>query len=195
MIKKYSCLAFMLILSISFISAEIGISGPYAKNFPLTMGSGETIATYFKIQNTIGNTTDINVEVILEEGSDIVTILNGPMYEIPSGEEAILSLEIKIPSNVRRGKEYPVKFLFKPTSIETGEGMIQFNVNINREFKVIVGDDYSEPSEISQIQEEEIDTGKKPNILFFIVLGATILSIILIIILLIVRFVRKEHSQ
>ena len=87
--KKTFCSALfivLLIFSTSFGSG-FGISGPHSKDFPLKMNSGQTIDTYFKIQNTMSNTGILKIEAILEEGSEIATFLDGPIYNIPAGEQ------------------------------------------------------------------------------------------------------------
>ncbi|MFQ5531687.1 MAG: hypothetical protein ACE5ES_03675 [Candidatus Nanoarchaeia archaeon] len=179
--KKLVIIIFLSIILTSFVSADFGVASQYYEGRPLEINPGETVNTYFKIQNTVGETSDMVVEPILLNGSEISSFTSGTTYNIPAGEQVTANLEIKVPDNVKIGTEYTINVLFKPTSTPSEEGTVQFVVNINKRFQVVVG----------EAKEER----KTSSNLVWIGLTIIIFILILLVLALIIYIVKRNRSQ
>jgi hypothetical protein len=139
----------MLIMLSVFVSAGFGIASYYTEvGDPLEIYPGQTVETYFKIQNTVDEGKEITVQGELTEGSDIARFTTGSSYDVEWGEQANVLVSLSAPDSAPIGKEYTVEALFKQVddgeATEEGTG-VSFKFNVDRSFTVRVVEEPPEP--------------------------------------------------
>lgn len=193
--KKQIFLIFILIILISYVSADFGVVSQYYEGNPLILDPGRTIDTYFKIQNTVGDTSDLVVEVVLLNGSRIASITGENTYEVPSGEQKTVNIQISIPQNVQQGREYTIEALFRPVSQQSAqEGNVQFVVSVNKKFNVIVGEKtiQTETANTGIVNSTKPNKDKKGKWLWFTLISLIIVLIGILLVVVISIFRRKK---
>ena len=125
---------FAMIISGSFTLALSagGISGE------VEAYAGETVERVISIQNLLEGSTDLVLQGEFEQGSEIVSFVQGDKINVRANSVVSAPIKIKIPNNVAVGTEYPVLVIFRTISEVEGAGNVQFSTNIGKEFKVIV---------------------------------------------------------
>jgi hypothetical protein len=176
------------IMSISLVTAGFGVASRYSENDPMVISPGETVDTYFKIQNTIRETADVTIRATITKGSEIASITSGETYTLSADEQKIVNVKVTAPTSVPIGTEYTVEALFEQTSGESTGGTVQFIVNVDREFKVIIAEKQVPP----QIPIQE--TPNQPSGLSTTAVILIIL-VLLLIIAIIVILLKKKPSQ
>ena len=179
---------FFVVLFIGNASGGFGVASPYYEGRNLVLSLGDEFESYFKIQNTIGDTEDIEVEVVLLEGGEVVS-LSESRYSVLGGRQVSVPLMIKIPEEDVKDK-YNVKVLFRDVSRDVGGGgTIRFNVNVERSFLIEVVDGIQESPDGEKPNEK---SGRR-NV--GLLLGILIFSIILLLnIIVIVLKKRREED-
>lgn len=127
----------VVLLSSSVVSA-FGVAAEYWADRPLEISPGQTVNTYFMIQNVGDSTGDIDVKASVIEGAEFATLLDGSSYSVADGQQREARIEVSVPSDAPIGTIYPVKVLFQQVSSGNGNEPLQFSFNVEREFGVVV---------------------------------------------------------
>jgi preprotein translocase subunit SecF len=127
----------LLVLSSAVVSA-FGIVSRYdSATMPLEMYPGQSVDTYFKIQNS--ESSEITIESSLQMGSEIAKMTSGTTYKIPANDQREVNLRVTVPRDAPIGSEYIVKGVFNQIGGDAkSEGMLQFVINVKKDFKVVV---------------------------------------------------------
>jgi|SRR3989344_500986 len=148
---------------------------------PINVAPGGSHEVVFELQNMLGN-EDIIAKAEIKEGNDIVTIKEGNEIDVPFGVKKQVHVLVNIPEDYSEGN-YPVTIQFL-TSSKQGDGPVQFNTGITKNFGVIVNK--NTPASKAPAEEE---TGFSGGIAAVLIMLA-----ILAVILLIVRFIHKRRQ-
>ena len=184
-----STIFFILIIEISLVNAYLAVTTQYSNNYPLQLSPGESIETFFKIQNEFEEGgQDLIIEVIPGESNIAVFTNNELIYDIPSGESISIPIKITIPKEGAEGTKYTVSALFKSIPSEK-EGTVGFVINIGKSFPVIV---LASPEERAI---EEVPSDKtKQGFLIWIILIILMITIIMVVVILILYTLKKNKT-
>ena len=151
---------------------------------------GQNAEIILSIQNQLEGATNIQMEGLLEEGSEIVSFVGGNDYSIPAGGSTSVKLKISVPQNVPIGTQYPVTILLKTTAKEPGEGIestgVTFVEDLRKTFQVKVIAKPEAPAETPEIEP--------PISLTAIILSLAILIVIVIILWLVIKNKKQEPA-
>jgi len=186
-------LVFSLVFLVSTsIVAAFGISAPYWKNNPLKMYPGQIKEISFNLQNCPSLSPDCervdeNINIVLEEGSEIAEITSGNSYLIPYGTaDKYIRLKIQIPNNAKIGDSYNIRF--SATAAPTAEGgNVELGLKYNVEFPVVVGEEADIQGDIAHI-EPRATAGISTGLIVIIIL------ITIIIIIIIIYWISKKRA-
>lgn len=124
--KSFLLIGIMTLMLCSFVSA-------FAVSSPGNIGlyPGESSEEMFSIQNIAEPASDMIVEILMVEGGEYISFLEGTTYDVDAGNVVPVKARISVPEDAKIGDVYKIKVTFKPTSIEStdGEGMVQFVSN------------------------------------------------------------------
>jgi hypothetical protein len=172
-------LALILVLGISFVSA-FSVSAPYMENKELNLSVDSTTTDLqFVLQNGGGATEDINVKVLILEGSEILSIVDSSdLYKVSPGDKIPVNMKITLPADVKAGNTYNVKLSF--TTVAEGQsGEFGFGTGQQQNFKVVV------------IKEQPTEKELQQKKLFLYIIITVLLILIIIVLILIKRKNRK----
>lgn len=196
----------IFVISINFVSA-FAVSSLYSDYYPLRLRPGEVKETFFLIRNTAEGDSDTYVKTEIIKGAEIATLIDGPRsYDLPFGSEAEVHVRIEVPKDAKAGDEFKVGAMFRPVPRSTGQGNIEFIVNLGKSFPVLIVDDSGEAvkresdkkeKDISSITIEEdegdiVETlapftrsfkGVWLGMIFFVIVGIIIVGILIILVL------------
>ncbi|MFH1210223.1 MAG: hypothetical protein V1663_05565 [archaeon] len=175
-----------LLLSISVFA--FGVSSPYYSDNPLVLSPGESKDVAFSLQNMAGATQDLNVELEVITGQDLVTVLEQPqMYYVPANSEDVKSnIRVTVPSTAVPGDNFNIVLNFK--SLNSGEGgMVDLGLGTRISFGVVVAAPPQEPE--VQIPETVPEAEGNNNLIYYIVI------IVIILILLLIVFAKKKGKE
>ena len=186
---KIFVIFFILLTEISLANAYIAVTTEYSNNYPLQLSPGESIETYFRIQNVFEEgAQDLKIEIIPGETNIATFIDNTLIYSIPSGESINIPVKITIPKEDIEGTKYNVGALFKSIPREEG-GIVGFDTNIGKSFPVIV---LASPEE-GVIEEAPLEKIKQ-GFLIWIILIILMITIIIIVVILILYTLKKNKT-
>jgi len=133
---RFIILLSLLVISLNLISAS-GVVTPYWSDNPLKLAPGESITVQLTLQNMVGQ-EDISLEATVSGTG--VTLLDGPIYNVPLGAEVPVNMRIVVSKNANVGQTYDISVSF--TEISTGEGgMLRVASAITTRFPVqVVGE-------------------------------------------------------
>jgi hypothetical protein len=179
----------ILIVSAGGVFA-LALSHPYWDKNPLEMYPGQVKDVSFNIQNCVSKSSDCDqndIEAIasLEEGGEIVEIINGPDYFLPFGsaDENVI-LRVSIPTDAVVGTEYNVRFVVA-SSGGGEEGTIQIETSYDAEFPVVVVAE-------SEVEEEPEEPSTETAVNWPLWIG---FAIVVIVFLIILRVLRKKKEE
>lgn len=163
--------AIILILLPNVIA--FAVSSQYYDNNPLYMQPGETVDTFFTLQNIAG-TENITLKAKIEYGEDILTLLdNTDIYTVPSGGKVKVNFKITAPTDAKKDDKFPITIFF--TSLRTSSGgPVAIGASVGKGFDVIIkeAEVIGAPKEKTQIP-----------IWAYIIIGIIILVIIIFLVL------------
>lgn len=178
--KTLLIVSFMSLILINYVSAGfLGVVSKYSEiDPPVELYPGQSIDTYFVIQNVEVDSSGITVESSITQGSEIARITSGSRYNVEGGEQKQVDARITIPEDAVIGTEYTVEALFKQvaeegTGGEEGTG-IGFAFNVDRSFRVKV---VPKPAEPIAPVVEETRTGASAVWLWIVVIIVVVLIV------------------
>jgi len=164
----------MLIIGIIFLTPYLmafAVSSQYYDNNPLYMKPGESVETFFTLQNVAGE-TNITVKAEITDGKNIVELSDvSDIYIVPKGEKTRVNFKVMAPSDSKIGDKFPLTIMFK-TVTSQGENPIALSSSIGKGFEVIIG----EPSRVEEVPI------KKNNYLWIDLIVVLIVVIIFVLI-------------
>lgn len=160
----------LLILGISFVSA-FSVSSPYMANKELNVFPDSKITDLeFVLQNGGGATEDVNVRVLVLEGSEIINITNEDnIYTVTPGAKVPVNLRITLPEDVKIGKIYNIRLEFSTVSLGPS-GEFGFGTGQEQNFKVVIIKEVVPGEEVS-------------GILLYVILGILVVLVVVVLIL------------
>lgn len=160
----------LLILGISFVSA-FSVSSPYMANKELNVFPDSKITDLeFVLQNGGGATEDVNVRVLVLEGSEIINITNEDnIYTVTPGAKVPVNLRITLPEDVKIGKIYNIRLEFSTVSLGPS-GEFGFGTGQEQNFKVVIIKEVVPGEEVS-------------GILLYVILGILVVLVAVVLIL------------
>lgn len=165
-----SIIAIILLLNLYGVIA-FAVSSQYYDNNPLYMQSGETVDTFFTLQNIAG-TENITLKAKIEYGENILTLLDDTdIYVVPSGGKVKVNFKITAPTDAKKDDKFPITIMF--TSLKTSSsGPVAIGASVGKGFDVII----IEPPIL-----EETPTKEKIKIstIIYILIGIIILIVII----------------
>ena len=81
---------------------------------------GEVLDTSFILQNYEQGVGSLNVEVTVEQGTEYMSVVGGPVFGIPEKMSIHAPIRVTVPENAKVGDVYNVKVLFRAIS-DSGE--------------------------------------------------------------------------
>jgi hypothetical protein len=159
----------------SILVGAISIGSPGAVN----LEPGSSSETSFSILNKGESAEDVVVEVVVEEGSEYITFLDGTTFDVPAGQVASVPTRISVPASANVGDQYKVTIVFVP--LEGGEGSEGGTVDLTFGFKSSFNVNVVEKiTEEGVVGEESVEEGEGvgTGILWWI-LGLVVLILII----------------
>jgi hypothetical protein len=113
------------------------VSSQYYDANPLYMQPGETVETFFTLQNLAGD-KEVTLRADVTDGKDIITLTDpADVYTVPVGEKMKVHFSVHAPTDAKKGDVIPVTIIF--TTITTSNGPVQIGSSIGKGFNVIIG--------------------------------------------------------
>ena len=172
--KKISII-FVAIIILSSSVFAFAVSSQYYADNPLYIKPGDSVDTFFTLQNHAG-INDVTVQAQITKGADITVITDSNpdnIYLIPLGGKTKVNFRITIPADAKIGDKFPITMIFSSLSSNDG-GPIALGSNIGKGFDVIAGEDI-DFREIPTPPEEP----KNNTFWVYIIIGVVILIIII----------------
>ena len=173
----------VLFLSIAYVSAfSIGFSSA------INIEPGQSVEKGFSIINKGTDAEDLTVEVVVEEGSQYITLPEGTQYQIPKGELKPVPATFSVPSSAQPGDKYTVKMSFN--SIEGGTiggGSLEFKVGHSLSFDINV----MEKVPTTSSGEEQPTPAPEGSSLWWI-LGIVVIVVVIVVVVLLVKGRKAE---
>jgi hypothetical protein len=148
--KRNECLLFMrrglylgvvfsfLVVALSSFVLGFGVASEYSADNPLEVYPGQSVDTFFSVQNVLDDAVDTRVEGSVIQGAEIARLLGSLDFDLDAGQEVIVNIRIEVSEDVTIGTEYTVEALFEQVpSGETGE-TVGFFSNVAKDFRVVV---------------------------------------------------------
>ncbi|MBS3099430.1 hypothetical protein J4462_04410 [Candidatus Pacearchaeota archaeon] len=161
----------LIVVLISPIVLSYGVLTEFTEDKPMHILPGESGETYMKIQNTGPQAkNDISVSVKLIDDGGIASI-DRSIYNVPAGEQLIIPINVKIPTDADVGKEYVIIYGVTPASPEEGDGTVTFGIGYEGDFKIKIVD------QIISVGGSDIGTEKtaSSNLIIWIIVIVVIL--------------------
>lgn len=155
-------------MSSYFVVAAFGLG--FASG--ITISPGESIARSFSIQNVIAPTSDITIEVEIEEGSQYMTLTQGTRFDVGAGDIISIPVTFNVPTNSNIGDVYPAKVSFKTIAGGSSErGTVEFTTGNTKSFDIIV---------VEKLIDSQTETPEKESVSIWI--WVLIIAILIIVI-------------
>ncbi|NCO11082.1 hypothetical protein CO038_03785 [Candidatus Pacearchaeota archaeon CG_4_9_14_0_2_um_filter_39_13] len=160
----------LVVLAAGVIADGFGVTSEYYSERPLEIRAGESIDTFFVIQDNGGS--DLTIEAILLEGSEVAS-LSENIYEVSTSATGQVNVRVSVPQGTPVGTEYNVKVLFESVSEGEGGESVNFQTNIESSFPVIVVEGTS----------EQLGSGEGSNFWIWVLAAVIVLIIIIFAVL------------
>ncbi len=123
------------------VNAELALGFPYE----VSGSSGQTFESIISLQNTLEPISNIQVEIIIKEGSEYVSFPQGTTINLSANETKNIKMLVSIPTNAKAEKKYPVSLAFKQKNNEAeSSGMIGLSITILKDFNIrVLGEEKS----------------------------------------------------
>lgn len=173
-----SSLFVILIFSITLTSA-FSVSTPYMENKQLNISLESKITDLqFVLQNGGGATENINIKVLILNGSEIISITDAEdVYLVAPGDKIPVNFKITLPEEVKNGDSYDIVLSF--TTVTQGQsGEFGFGTGQEHKFKIVA------------VKEEIPKENKFKEATIYLIIGIIFLLIIIVNIL-----IKKKNKK
>ena len=133
-------LLFLVLLGLPLLVTAYGVSSPYWDTRPMIVPPGNTQEFTLELQNMAGGGGDILLRARVDEGADIVTLLDKNLdYFVPFGSKNVnAKVRVHVPEDAVDGQTWKVGISFTQIPTSSEEGMVQLGGGIKTAFPVIV---------------------------------------------------------
>ena len=162
--KIKNLLILIVILINSFSVLGFGATQPNT----VVIAPGESQIVEFSVQNGGGAVDDVNAVLEIQEGQDIIELIEDNKYFIEAGGETTAKIKINIPKNANEDDKWNVRISFKATPVKGTEelSMVDLGYGVLIKFDVVA----------KELVKTEIPTGSavrdvsSSSMYFFIIL-------------------------
>ncbi|MBI2043610.1 hypothetical protein HYT25_04445 [Candidatus Pacearchaeota archaeon] len=131
---------FSVMIGVILISSNVlafAVSSQYYGNNPLYLQPGESMETFFTLQN-LASSEDVRLQARITEGADIIEMTDSSdIYDVPAGEKTRVNFIVTAPASAKKGDSFPVTIMFG--TITSGEGPIALSGSIGKGFNLVIG--------------------------------------------------------
>ena len=140
--KKKKCLevflVMVLVITLSLVSASVGISKEYYEGAPLKIGPGETKEAVWGLIIASEETEDKTLEFEMIDGSEIASLLQDSIVVPAGSRDNEIKIRVSIPETVAEGTKYSITVKVKDVSASEGTGMVTMTESQTSSIPVLV---------------------------------------------------------
>lgn len=116
MVLKKVNLIIASITLIFLLGVSVSAFGVSMTSSTFELGPGESIDTIFILDNFGEDASDVTVEIVVEEGSEYITLAGDASFSLAKEGSAEVPVSISVPAEASVGDSYNAEILFRPTS-------------------------------------------------------------------------------
>ncbi len=144
LIAKMKNVIFIGVILIFAVGLLYPVSAGFAVGFPnsIDLNPGETKDISFSLQNIIEPKTDVTIKIVVESGSEYLTLVGGDSFDLSAGEVKSVPARVKAPSDAKALDVFNMVVLFESVSGngQTG-GTVDVSFSQRVSFDIVINED------------------------------------------------------
>ena len=144
--KSFLLIGIMTVMLCSLVSA-LGVASLYGDSSILKMSPGESKDVVITLESS-AEEGNLDIQAEITQGSEIVSLIDGPQYSVVLGELTRSNIKVQIPEDADLDTEYIISVTYGEIGATGGEGTVGLVTTATKDINVlVVSEPETEPSE------------------------------------------------